>query len=104
MISQTYVTASLLTELLVSSYLLKVLDAMRRDAELDEHHGGLAALRVDGGAAANDLLMQLQADILQVGHTATHAQTECRHSFARADGRGICALNILQAGHVRVGW
>lgn len=44
----------------------EVLDAMRRDAELDEHHGGLAALRVDGGAAANDLLMQLQADILQV--------------------------------------
>ncbi len=40
---------------------------MRRDAELDEHHGGLAALRVDGGAAANDLLMQLQADLLQVG-------------------------------------
>ncbi|KAG2425077.1 hypothetical protein HXX76_013986 [Chlamydomonas incerta] len=44
----------------------EVLDAMRRDAELDEHHGGLAALRVDGGAAANDLLMQLQADLLQV--------------------------------------
>ncbi|GIM04542.1 hypothetical protein Vretimale_9090 [Volvox reticuliferus] len=43
----------------------EVLDAMRRDAELDEHHGGLTALRVDGGAAANDLLMQLQADLLQ---------------------------------------
>lgn len=44
----------------------EVLDAMRRDAELDEHHGGLVALRVDGGAVANDLLMQLQADLLQV--------------------------------------
>ncbi|PNW84172.1 hypothetical protein CHLRE_04g224150v5 [Chlamydomonas reinhardtii] len=44
----------------------EVLDAMRRDAELDEHHGGLAALRVDGGAAANDVLMQMQADLLQV--------------------------------------
>ncbi|GFR41737.1 hypothetical protein Agub_g2490 [Astrephomene gubernaculifera] len=41
----------------------EVLDAMRQDAGLQ---GGLAALRVDGGAAANDLLMQLQADLLQV--------------------------------------
>ena len=36
-----------------------VLDAMQADAGLD-----LAALRVDGGAAANDLLMQFQADLL----------------------------------------
>jgi glycerol kinase len=36
-----------------------VLDAMKQDAGLD-----LTELRVDGGASANDLLMQLQADVL----------------------------------------
>jgi len=38
-----------------------VLDAMSADADLS-----LAALRVDGGAALNDFLMQFQADILNV--------------------------------------
>jgi glycerol kinase len=38
-----------------------VLDAMRTDAAID-----LPELRVDGGAAANDLLMQFQSDILGV--------------------------------------
>ena len=38
-----------------------VLDAMREDSDLP-----LAELRVDGGAANNDLLMQFQADILGV--------------------------------------
>jgi glycerol kinase len=38
-----------------------VLDAMRQDAQLP-----LSELRVDGGAARNDLLMQFQADILGV--------------------------------------
>jgi glycerol kinase len=38
-----------------------VLEAMRSDSELT-----LEALRVDGGAARNDLLMQFQADILGV--------------------------------------
>lgn len=38
-----------------------VLDAMRQDATME-----LRALRVDGGAAVNDLLMQFQADILGV--------------------------------------
>lgn len=37
-----------------------VLDAMRRDAEAE-----IAELRVDGGAAVNDMLMQFQADIIQ---------------------------------------
>ncbi len=37
-----------------------VLDAMREDCGLK-----IAQLRVDGGAAANDLLMQFQADLLQ---------------------------------------
>jgi glycerol kinase len=38
-----------------------VLRAMERDAGIT-----LAELRVDGGAAANDLLMQIQADVLGV--------------------------------------
>ena len=38
-----------------------VLDAMERDAGLD-----VPELRVDGGAAQNDLLLQIQADVLQV--------------------------------------
>ena len=38
-----------------------LLDAMRADAGIE-----LAELRVDGGAAANDLLMQFQADLLGV--------------------------------------
>lgn len=38
-----------------------VLDAMRKDAGIP-----IQELRVDGGASANDLLMQFQADILQV--------------------------------------
>ena len=38
-----------------------VLDAMRADARLD-----VPELRVDGGAAANDLLLQFQADLLRV--------------------------------------
>ncbi|CAM3269986.1 glycerol kinase GlpK [Stackebrandtia soli] len=37
----------------------EVVEAMRSDANLD-----IAALRVDGGMTANDLLMQMQADIL----------------------------------------
>jgi glycerol kinase len=38
-----------------------VLDAMAQDSGIT-----LSALRVDGGAAANDLLMQIQADVLGV--------------------------------------
>ena len=38
-----------------------VLDAMKRDAGID-----LNALRVDGGASANDFLMQFQSDIIGV--------------------------------------
>lgn len=37
-----------------------VIETMKREAGLDLH-----SLRVDGGASANDLLMQFQADILQ---------------------------------------
>jgi hypothetical protein len=42
-----------------------VVDVMRTEAA-GEGEGGLSVLRVDGGASANDLLMQIQADQLQV--------------------------------------
>ena len=40
----------------------EVVDAMRQDADLSQ----LKCLKVDGGASRNSLLMQLQADALQV--------------------------------------
>ncbi|GMH37285.1 hypothetical protein BSKO_05158 [Bryopsis sp. KO-2023] len=40
----------------------EILDAMRKDADLE----GLKKLKVDGGAAENTTLMQIQADLLQV--------------------------------------
>jgi glycerol kinase len=39
----------------------EILEAMQRDANIT-----LSELRVDGGATANDLLMQIQADVLGV--------------------------------------
>jgi glycerol kinase len=39
----------------------ELLEAMRQDSELD-----LSEMRVDGGAARNDLLMQFQADVLGI--------------------------------------
>ncbi len=42
----------------------EVLDAMHADAAACKLRMSLLALRVDGGASSNDLLMQLQADIL----------------------------------------
>ena len=41
----------------------EVMNAMTADVGLEDVH----CLRVDGGASTNDLLMQLQADLLQVG-------------------------------------
>lgn len=42
----------------------EVLDAMRADAAAARLPGSAVLLRVDGGASANDLLLQLQADLL----------------------------------------
>jgi glycerol kinase len=44
----------------IAMQVVDVLEAMQRDAGL-----ATAELRVDGGAAGNDLLMQLQADLAQ---------------------------------------
>ena len=40
----------------------EVMDAMQKDAEVSQ----VQLLKVDGGASNNDLLMQMQADALQV--------------------------------------
>jgi glycerol kinase len=45
----------------IALQVMDVLKAMEADADIK-----LKELRVDGGASANDLLMQLQADILNV--------------------------------------
>ncbi|NKY56778.1 glycerol kinase GlpK [Nocardia flavorosea] len=44
----------------------EVMDAMRADAEANELNLESVALKVDGGMVANDLLMQFQADILDL--------------------------------------
>eukprot|EP00195_Chlamydomonas_chlamydogama_P007939 CAMPEP_0202896430 /NCGR_PEP_ID=MMETSP1392-20130828/5443_1 /ASSEMBLY_ACC=CAM_ASM_000868 /TAXON_ID=225041 /ORGANISM="Chlamydomonas chlamydogama, Strain SAG 11-48b" /LENGTH=510 /DNA_ID=CAMNT_0049581793 /DNA_START=69 /DNA_END=1601 /DNA_ORIENTATION=- len=63
----------------------EVLDAMRRDADLDN----LQVLRVDGGAAKNDLLMQMQADILQVPVVRPHFQETTSLGAAFAAGLAV---------------
>jgi len=42
----------------------EVIDAMQKDA----HCSQIQLLKVDGGASNNNLLMQMQADALQVQH------------------------------------
>ena len=42
----------------------EVIDAMQKDA----HFSQIQLLKVDGGASNNNLLMQMQADALQVQH------------------------------------
>ena len=62
-----------------------VLDAMRQDAQAD-----LWALRVDGGAAKNDLLMQIQADVLECAGPAPRRDRDDsarRGVSGRAGGR-----------------
>ena len=62
-----------------------LLDAMARDAKRP-----LARLRVDGGAAANDLLMQFQADVAGV--------VVERPSDIESTGRGAAMLAGFGAG------
>jgi glycerol kinase len=66
-----------------------LLDAMQKDAKKP-----LRALRVDGGAAANDLLMQFQADIAQV-------KVE-RPAELESTGRGAAMLAGVGAGLAKV--
>ena len=63
-----------------------VLEAMRAEAGVD-----LPELRVDGGAAANDLLMQFQADILGV--------PVVRPALTESTARGAAWLAGLAVGY-----
>jgi glycerol kinase len=63
-----------------------VLDVMRQDSSAE-----LSELRVDGGAAANDLLMQFQADILGVDVV--------RPASMEATARGAAYLAGLAVGY-----
>ncbi len=96
-----------------------VLDAMQRDATLE-----LAELRVDGGAAANDLLMQIQADVLGVPvmrpavlettalgaaylaglATGYWSDDDDIRANVRTDRRFEPAMSRDQAGALRDGW
>jgi glycerol kinase len=78
-----------------------LLDAMRRDSG-----DSVKELRVDGGAAANDDLMQFQADILGVpvvrpAVTETTAMGAAYHA-GLADGFWPSGLEVLAAGKARL--
>ena len=63
-----------------------VMEAMKKDASLD-------ALRVDGGASANDLLMQMQADLLgvEVTRPTMLETTAAGAAFLAGLGAGVFA-------------
>ena len=53
----------------------EVMDAMQKDAHLSQ----IPVLKVDGGASNNNLLMQMQADALQVALCSSSHDCFCRH-------------------------
>ncbi len=63
-----------------------VLEAMTKDSNME-----LRELRVDGGASANDLLMQLQANLLEVNVS--------RSGYRESTAMGVACLAGLGAGH-----
>ncbi len=70
-----------------------VLEAMQQDAGIE-----LAALRVDGGASTNDLLMQFQADMLQtrVERPAVTETTALGAAMLAALGAGWTSLDEVR--------
>jgi glycerol kinase len=69
-----------------------LLEAMRRDAQ--QHQGlDVSALRVDGGACANNLLMQMQADLMGI--------PVVRPKTTETTALGAALLAGLQAGVFR---
>lgn len=69
-----------------------LLQAMQRDAQ--QHQGlGVSALRVDGGACANNLLMQMQADLMGI--------PVVRPKTTETTALGAALLAGLQAGVFR---
>lgn len=70
------------------------MDAMQKDA----HFSQIQVLKVDGGASNNNLLMQMQADALQVGHSALLSSGQTPDSLAvlqkQSWQRAVCNLSI----------
>ncbi|MEM7572705.1 MAG: glycerol kinase GlpK [Bacteroidota bacterium] len=73
-----------------------VLEAMQQDAGME-----LASLRVDGGASANDLLLQFQSDILDKG--VERPQVTETTAFGAACLAGL-AVGFWQKGNVAQAW
>ena len=67
-----------------------VLRSMQADMGAIDGNNGISALRVDGGASANDLLMQMQSDISEI--------TVVRSSNAEATATGAAYLAGLAVG------
>ncbi|MBP3370397.1 MAG: glycerol kinase GlpK, partial [Clostridia bacterium] len=68
-----------------------VLRSMQADMGAIDGNNGISALRVDGGASANDLLMQMQSDISEI--------TVVRSSNAEATATGAAYLAGLAVGY-----
>jgi glycerol kinase len=73
-----------------------VLDAMQKDSKIT-----LNALRVDGGACANDLLMQFQSDIL--GTDVQRPEVIETTALGAAYLAGI-AVGFYQKGQISQNW
>jgi glycerol kinase len=69
-----------------------LLDAMAKDA------GPIKRLRVDGGAAKNDLLMQFQADIARVNVERPHDVESTGRGAAMLAGVGMGFVDPRAAG------
>lgn len=74
----------------------EVMDAMQKDADFSK----VQLLKVDGGASNNNLLMQMQADALQVGpHLERQALQSCNTDSpqkATCHCRPCFSFNLLQ--------
>ncbi len=70
-----------------------LIEAMRKDAELE-----LSDLKVDGGAVANNLLMEIQASVshLEIIRPQIIETTAFGAALAAAVGKGICSLDKVK--------
>jgi glycerol kinase len=77
-----------------------VIDAMRDVAGRE-----LSGLRADGGASANDLLMQVQADLLQVPvvRSAVQETTALGAAYLAGLAEGVWSSTDDVAGHWKAG-